>query len=122
MLSSQGFPLAMFPGGEYGQGTLRMGPGDLMFLYTDGITEAADPDGVEFDIDIIAGILRELGPVPLEELHRGLNEALLRHTRGAPLADDQTLILVRRTDLSAALTGVPSEPPATAPEDTREQL
>lgn len=96
LLESQGFPLAMFPGGDYGQGTLSMDPGDLLFLYTDGITEAADPEGVEFDIDIIARILRELGPLPLEELHRGLNEALLRHTRGAPLADDQTIVLVRR--------------------------
>ena len=96
LLQSQGFPLAMFPGGEYGQGALRMEPGDLLFLYTDGITEAADPDGVEFDIDIIGRTLRELGPVPLEEIHRGLNEALLRHTRGAPLADDQTIVLVRR--------------------------
>jgi sigma-B regulation protein RsbU (phosphoserine phosphatase) len=85
----------MFPGGEYGQGEIRMQPGDLLFLYTDGITEAADPDGVEFDIDLIGRTLRELGPLPLEELHRGLNEALLRHTRGAPLADDQTIVLVR---------------------------
>lgn len=95
LLQSQGFPLAMFPGGDYGQGSVRMEPGDLLFLYTDGITEAADPDGVDFDIDIIGRNLRELGPLPLEELHRGLNEALLRHTRGAPLADDQTIVLVR---------------------------
>ena len=96
LLQSQGFPLAMFPGGDYGQGSVRMEPGDLLFLYTDGITEATDPDGMEFDIEVIGRTLRELGPVPLEELHRGLNEALLRHTRGAPLADDQTIVLVRR--------------------------
>ena len=97
LLNSQGLPLAMFPGREYGQGSGRLEQGDLMFLYTDGITEAADPEGVEFDIELIATLLRNLGPVPLEELHRGLSEALLRHTRGAPLADDQTLVLVRRT-------------------------
>ena len=96
LLSSQGFPLAMFPGGQYGQGTLHLEPGDLVFLYTDGITEAADPQGVEFDLDTIARTLHDLGSRPLEELHRGLSEALLRHTRGAPLADDQTLVLVRR--------------------------
>jgi len=97
LLPSQGFPLAMFPGGDYGQGTLHLQPGDLLFLYTDGITEAADPEGIEFDIDLIAGVLRNLGAPPLEDLHRGLNEALLRHTKGAPLADDQTIVLIRRT-------------------------
>jgi len=96
LLPSQGFPLALFPGKEYGQTALHMEPGDLVFMYTDGITEAVSPSGAEFDIEVIARVLRSLGPLPLEDLHRGLNESLLRHTQGAPLADDQTLVLVRR--------------------------
>lgn len=34
--------------------------------------------------------------LPLEDLHRNLQVALERHTHGAPLADDRTLILLRR--------------------------
>lgn len=98
LLESQGFPLAMFPGGEYGEGDLRMDPGDLLFLSTDGITEAASPEGEEFDLVRVSEALREIGPVSLEDVHRGLDEALLRHTRGAPLADDQTIVLIRRKD------------------------
>ena len=96
LMASQGFPLAMFPGKDYGQGILRLEPGDLVFMYTDGITEATNPEGGEFDIDVIASVLRPLSHLPLEDLHRELNQELSRHTRGAPLADDQTLVLVRR--------------------------
>ncbi|BDU71972.1 SpoIIE family protein phosphatase [Mesoterricola silvestris] len=94
-LPSQGFPLAMFPGREYGQGTVRLGPGDLLFLYTDGITEAADPEGVEFDLARVCRTLRDLGPLPLPDLNAGLVAALQEHTRGAPATDDRTIVMVR---------------------------
>jgi len=96
LLPSQGFPLALFPGNEYGQATLHMEPGDLVFMYTDGITEAVSPEGAEFDLDAIANVLQPRAVLPLEELHRELNEALCRHTRGAALADDQTIVMIRR--------------------------
>ncbi len=96
LLSSQGFPLAMFPGTEYGQGTVTLDPGDLLFIYTDGITEAVDPDGKEFDLDMVCETLRSLGPLPLPDLNKGLGDAILAHTRGAPSADDRTIVMVRR--------------------------
>jgi len=96
LLSSQGFPLAMFPGMEYGQATVSLDPGDLMFLYTDGITEAVDPQGQEFDLDMVCRTLRSLGPVPLEALNQGLSSALLNFTQGAPATDDRTVVMVRR--------------------------
>ena len=95
-LSSQGFPLAMFPGTDYGQGTVHLDLGDLLFMYTDGITEAVDPEGREFDLDQVCGNLRSLGPRPLPELHEGFNAALNAFTRGAPSTDDRTIVMVRR--------------------------
>ena len=96
LLSSQGFPLAMFPGTDYGQGTMEFRPGDLLFLYTDGITEAADPDGTEFELEMACAALRRLGEIPLPDLEKGLSEAILVHTQGIPLKDDQTIVMVRR--------------------------
>lgn len=95
-LTSQGFPLAMFPGTEYGQGVVRLEAGDLLFLYTDGITEAADPQGVEFDLGMVCRTLRSLGALPLPELNQGLAAALQEHTRGAAATDDRTIVMVRR--------------------------
>ena len=47
-LGSHGLPLALFPGKPYGSSKLTLGPGDLLCLYTDGVTEANDPQGDEF--------------------------------------------------------------------------
>ena len=47
-LGSHGLPLALFPGKPYGSSKLTLGPGDLLCLYTDGVTEANNPAGDEF--------------------------------------------------------------------------
>ncbi len=47
-LSSHGLPLALFPGKPYGSSRFTLAPGDLLCLYTDGVTEANSPDGSEF--------------------------------------------------------------------------
>ncbi len=95
-LGAQGLPIPMFPDRGYGQGRLAMEPGDLLFLYTDGITEAEDPEGREQDPHGLAHLLRAQGDAPLKDLHGALTQALDAHTQGAPLADDRTVVLLRR--------------------------
>src|SRR5262249_45027076 len=47
-LGSHGLLLALFPGKPYGSSKLTLSAGDLLCLYTDGVTEANDPQGNEF--------------------------------------------------------------------------
>ena len=96
VLESMGFPLALFPGTPYGSVEVTLDPGDVMFLYTDGISEAESPEGLEFGMEGAANALCAQPGLPLEEMHRNLESALERHTQGAPLADDRTFVLVRR--------------------------
>lgn len=96
LIETMGFPLALFPGTPYGRVDVILDPGDLMFLYTDGITEAESPEGEEFGLDGVMKVISANPNIPLEDLHRNLQTALDRHTHGAPLADDRTLILLRR--------------------------
>ena len=91
-----GFPLALFPGTPYGSAEVSLDQGDLMFLYTDGISEAESPEGLEFGLERASAVLCADPRAPLETLHRHLEAALERHTHGAPLADDRTCILVRK--------------------------
>ena len=95
-LGSHGMPLAMLVGTPYGQDERTLAVGDVLALYTDGITEAQNPAGIDFEmVGIQNAVATHRGkPLPLvgEEIHRALD----RHTRGAPLADDRTLVLVRR--------------------------
>ncbi len=95
-LGSHGMPLAMLVGTPYGQDERTLAVGDVLALYTDGITEAQNPAGIDFEMVGIQNAVatHRSKPLPLvgEEIHRALD----RHTRGAPLADDRTLVLVRR--------------------------
>ena len=48
--ASHGLPLALFPGRPYGSSKFDLEPGDLLCLYTDGVTEANNPAGDEFGL------------------------------------------------------------------------
>lgn len=95
-LESQGMPLALFPDQGHGQASLQLGPGDLLAIFTDGITEAAPREGEDFDVAGLDAVLRGHGQQPLPALIDRIHEALQEHTQGAPLADDRTLLLLRR--------------------------
>ncbi|HXC17343.1 MAG TPA: SpoIIE family protein phosphatase [Holophagaceae bacterium] len=95
-LESQGMPLALFPDQEHGQGRLTLASGDLLAVFTDGITEAAPLEGEDFDLPGLQAVLDRHAGAPLPELIVRIHEALSEHTQGAPAADDRTLVLVRR--------------------------
>ncbi|HET6329594.1 MAG TPA: SpoIIE family protein phosphatase [Holophagaceae bacterium] len=95
-LESQGMPLALFPEQAHGEARLELAPGDLLAIFTDGITEAAPLDGEDFDLTGLQAVLDRHAKAPLPELIARIHEALAEHTQGVPAADDRTLLLVRR--------------------------
>ncbi|HVS14518.1 MAG TPA: GAF domain-containing SpoIIE family protein phosphatase, partial [Thermoanaerobaculia bacterium] len=95
-LSATGPPLGVLPGASYRAHETELGPGDLLLVYTDGITEAADPADEEFGLDRLADLARRLRGASLLELRRTIEEALDEFVRGVPYADDRTLLFLRR--------------------------
>lgn len=95
-LESHGLPLAMFPDNAYGQDERPMKAGDLLVLYTDGITEAADPAGQELELAGLRALVSPSRAQPLPALELRIEEALEAFTAGAPPSDDRTLVLIRR--------------------------
>lgn len=95
-LGSSGVPLGLLPGSRYQSRTVPLEPGDLVCLYSDGITEAESPTEEEFGTDRLLDLLREHQDRPLQELLDAIPAAVTRFSQGRPQGDDQTLVLLRR--------------------------
>ncbi|WP_206300206.1 PP2C family protein-serine/threonine phosphatase [Streptomyces mangrovisoli] len=85
--------MAALVGGDYHIGQFPLMDGDLLLLYTDGVTETRDPKGVFFPLADWAAQAAAGSP---EEFLRLLHRALLDHSEGK-LGDDIACVAVRST-------------------------
>ena len=97
-LTGGGPVLGILPEIEYQQYRANVGKGDVLAIYSDGITEAATPDDEEFETGHLAETLFAHKDASAQGLVTEVNLALARWTQGAPAADDITLIVARRPE------------------------
>ena len=95
-LESTGFCLGMFPDAVYEFRTVRLDPGDLLCLFTDGITEGRENDLEEYGEERLVSLLRSNAGLPVEELMNAVFADVRRFTACEAPDDDMTLVLVRR--------------------------
>jgi sigma-B regulation protein RsbU (phosphoserine phosphatase) len=69
--------------------------GDILSFYTDGITEASNPQGEQFGRERLAQVVRQNTSLPAQDLLRVLRQALDDFSGGMPLEDDATLVVCR---------------------------
>ena len=93
-LSSTGTLLGLFQDWDCRLAECQLGSGDLLALYTDGITEANDEDGREFGEDLLVEKLRLHRDRPCEELITALTDDVRRFSPHEQ-ADDITLIVAK---------------------------
>lgn len=95
-LESGGPVLAILPAVSYEQQRRQLRPGDVLVLYSDGVTEATDRSGAEFGSERLAELCVRHAHLPpaglLEELRRCLRDWL----GGQPAEDDITLVAIKR--------------------------
>lgn len=94
-----GLPLGLLPGVSCRTERLQIDSGDLLCLYSDGITEAVGPDDVEFGFDRLAALLADAREAPLDEILRRIDREVSAHAGGLAQGDDQTVLLLRRAAL-----------------------
>jgi sigma-B regulation protein RsbU (phosphoserine phosphatase) len=93
MLEQGGAVLGVFPDWTYKDSTVELRAGDRLFLFTDGITEAFNTDGQEFEDASITAFARANGTLTAKEL----NSRLLAQVSafcGAQFQDDATLLVI----------------------------
>ena len=95
LANRDGPPLGIFDGPTFNCEECTLEPGDTLLLYTDGLTEAADPADEFFGTERVREILRAQRGADAPALRDRMIEALGCHTGGAPMADDLTLLVVR---------------------------
>jgi sigma-B regulation protein RsbU (phosphoserine phosphatase) len=99
-LETTGTILGILPKAEYEERTCCLHEGDVVVLFSDGVTEASRPDvDEEFGEERLAGILSELSDQPAKTIVEAIQQRLATFTAGAPPADDITMVIARRVAL-----------------------
>jgi len=94
-LAASGLPLGLLPGATYRVDSFRMDEGDLLCLYSDGITECESLEGEEYGQERLENFLHQRCERPLGEIVREMDEEVSRFGAGLPQGDDQTVVLIR---------------------------
>lgn len=92
---TRGVALGVAAGIPYTSAAIRLGPGDAVFLYTDGITEAMDPERTQFGAVRLAAILAENPGRGCRELIGCVAEGVGTFRRDAGQSDDMTMLALR---------------------------
>ncbi len=92
MLSGGGFPLGMFPDGNFNEDEIVLHPGGKVIMYTDGATEVVDENGTRFSANNLTKLVKELCLQDKEETAAGIHKRLMQYKSGAALADDVAIV------------------------------
>jgi sigma-B regulation protein RsbU (phosphoserine phosphatase) len=95
-LDRGGPALGLFAAGGFDAGTVDLGPGDRLVLYTDGVVEPTDDQGREFGADRLCSAVREAAGRPAASALRGVIEATRAFAGRDDYDDDFTLVIVQR--------------------------
>jgi sigma-B regulation protein RsbU (phosphoserine phosphatase) len=98
-LKPTGTVLGLLEGATYEERSCRFAPGDLLVLYTDGVTEAENPAGEFFEEPRLVAALERWADAPAQELADRIAAELARFAPGG-LSDDCTLMVLRRSAVS----------------------
>ncbi len=105
LLQGRDIPIGVLREHVYTDERLETRAGDLLVMYTDGITEARDSQGREFGIERLESILAQTTLTTPEAIRTQMLDALFAHQGGEIGQDDQTLLIVRLAGPSGARSG-----------------
>jgi sigma-B regulation protein RsbU (phosphoserine phosphatase) len=98
------FPVGLMPEAEFETQTFQLQPSDTLVLFSDGVTEAVDPEDKEFGTARLREAVCGCAGKTIEEVQSCILAAVGDFTRGARQADDLTLLLVRYQGATQAAT------------------
>jgi len=98
------FPVGLVPEAEFSTTTLQLAPNDTLVLYSDGVTEAMDPDEQLYGNGRLRAVLAGKDEMTLDQIQKTVLESVENFARGARQADDLTILLVRFRAVGTTVT------------------
>lgn len=83
---------------KFGVENVRMHKGDVLLLYTDGISEAQDVDGNLFGEDRIKELIKKYHELPPKEIVLNILDDIMSYSSVSGYTDDKTLVCIKRTE------------------------
>jgi len=93
-LRSEGLILGAFESVSYNSSPLQLDPGDVLVVYSDGVTEAENPQGEMFGEERFLQVIKSNASAGVEVLKKKILEALDQFTEGMAQNDDITFVLI----------------------------
>lgn len=95
-LETTGLIVGIFEDSEYTQASIQIEPGNLLLLFSDGITEAMNSDHEMYGTEPLKNLVQENLKKPVSEIGSMILEDIRKHAGGTTQSDDITLMLIKR--------------------------
>lgn len=79
----------------YSEAFVTLSSGDVLIMYTDGISEAMNASGDQFTEERLEAILKDSTHLTTKEIIQRVQEELEKHTQSTPQSDDITMLVVK---------------------------
>jgi serine phosphatase RsbU (regulator of sigma subunit) len=100
MLNADSIPIGLFPTIHCEKRSLQLGQGDVLVMATDGLNETMNSTNRLFGFTRLMTLTEELAQYPAKEILDGILSEVEKFGSGQDQADDQTLIVVKCSDLN----------------------
>lgn len=90
----KGFVMAGMPDYKYKAGTFQLNPGDKLYLYTDGVTEAENEKHELYGEERLLNCIQNYGTISNQELIEKIKENISYHVAGHIQFDDMTMMCI----------------------------
>ncbi|MCI0487842.1 MAG: SpoIIE family protein phosphatase [Blastocatellia bacterium] len=97
-LDKGGLPIGLMQGAFYDEGSMCFDPGDVLVIYSDGITESVNDQDEEFEEARLIEVMQKHRHRSASGIRDRIDEALARFVGSAAPIDDMTLMIIKRTD------------------------
>lgn len=95
LLNALGTALGLFPKTEYEERVIGLMTGDLLFLYTDGVTDVVGRNGEELEIDRLISVLKNHSALSVQDILRNVRKDIMEYADPSEQVDDFTMVAIK---------------------------